>query len=174
MKWKPFGREPRVPAAVVSAVKPTGGEKVLAHAVDDNTGGIVVATTADVVLVQGEQVVWRRPWMDVDSGQWSPDTWTLSITWTDRSRAAQFTFKQTAETRLPEVFHERVQASVVLSAPLPLTGPAGTGRVVIRKDLRSGRLHEQRVLGRRTDPSDPAVAQAISQVSAQLRDQVGL
>ncbi|GAB3579582.1 hypothetical protein [Calidifontibacter terrae] len=171
MKW--LGREPKVPESVVRVLKPARGEKVLAYAVDDNTGATVVATSADVALLHNDQVVWQRPWMDVDSGQWNPDTWTLSITWTDRSRAAQFSFKDT-DTRLPEVFHERVQASVVLSAPLPLTGPGSTGRVVIRKDLRSGRLHEQRVLGRRTDPSDPQVAQAISRVSAQLRDQVGL
>lgn len=171
MKW--LGHDPKVPDAVVRAVRPARGEKVLAFAVDDKTGGTVVATTAELALLHDDQVVWQRPWMDVDSGQWNPDAWTLSVTWTDRSRPVQFTFTG-LDTRLPEVFHERVQASVVLSAPLPLTGPGGSGRVVIRKDLRSGRLHEQRVLGRRTDPSDPAVAQAISQVSAALRDQVGL
>ena len=168
-----FGRDPKAPADLTDALDLPRGHKVLAYAVDDNTGHTVAACTAELAVVGDTEVLWRKPWSCVDTGQWSPDTWTLTITWIDRSKGVQFTFKDT-DTRLPEVFHERVQASVVLSAALPTTGPGQSGRVVIRKDLRTGELFEQVVLGRRTAPSDPAVAQAVEQVSAHLRDQVGL
>lgn len=169
-----LGREPKAPADLVTALDLPRGEKVLAFAVDDNTGNTLAACTTELAVVEPDgQVASRRPWSDVDSGQWDPDTWTLSITWVDRGRGSQYTFRE-VETRIPEVFHERVQASVVLATSLPTTGAGQSGRVVIRKDLRTGELFEQVVLGRRTSLSDPAVAQAVARAGANLRDQVGL
>lgn len=168
-----FGRDPKPSAALLAALDLPRSEKVLAFATDDNTGAVVVASTAQFALVDGETVLWRRPWLDVDTGQWNPDNWTLTVTWVGAGRGAQFTFKQ-QETRLPEVFHERVQASVVLAASLPTTGPGQSGRVVIRKNLRTGELSEQVLLGRRTQSSDPAVERAVAAVRADLRDQVGM
>lgn len=167
-----FGRDPKAPAELRAALDLPRNEKVLAFAVDDNTGATVAACTTEFVVTRDGEVE-RRPWSQVDSGQWNPDTWTLTVTWVDRGRGAQYTFKN-ADTRLPEVFHERVQASIVLAASLPTTGAGQSGRVVIRKDLRTAEMFEQVVLGRGTSASDPAVAQAIANVSADLRDQVGL
>lgn len=169
-----LGRDPKAPAELTRALELPRGEKVLAFAVDDFTGHTLAATTAELVVLDTQQAVLERhPWSEVDTGQWDPDTWTLSITWVGRRRGSQFTFKE-VETRIPEVFHERVQASVVLAASLPTTGAGQSGRVVIRKDLRTGEIFEQVVLGRRTSMSDPTVAQAVARVSANLRDQVGL
>lgn len=166
-------RGPRLPDDIRDSLKLSGSERVLTFARDDNSGAQVVATSYRFVVLTAEEVVLDRNWYDVDAGQWNPDTWTLTVTWIDGGRAGQYTFRE-QDTRLPETFHERVQASVVLAAPLDLPGPHRSVRVVIRKDLRGGRLIEQTVLGRQTPVDDPAVVARIDQLIAQLRDQVGL
>ncbi|NYJ74280.1 MULTISPECIES: hypothetical protein [Allobranchiibius] len=166
-------RGPKLPDDVRDALDLARGERVLTFARDDNTGAQVVATTYRFVVATADTVVMQRDWYDVDAGQWDPDTWTLTVTWVDGRHAGQYTFRG-QDTRLPETFHERVQASVVLASPLDLPGPRRSGRVVIRKDLRDGRLFEQTVLGRQTPADDPAVLARIDQLTAQLRDQVGL
>ncbi|NHN57443.1 hypothetical protein G9U51_16875 [Calidifontibacter sp. DB0510] len=171
MRW--LGRQPAADKAAVSRLDLRGGERALASARDDNTGAVVVATSYRLAVVREDAVVLDRPWSDVDAGQWDPHTWTLSITWVDRSRAGQWTFKN-QDTRMPEVVHERVQASVVLAAPLALAGRRQTGRVVVRKNLADGRLFVQEVLGRGVRPDDPDVALEVARVSADLKDQVGL
>lgn len=168
-----LGRDPKPPADLVRTLDLPRGEKVLAFAVDDNTGATVAATTTELVTVSDGQVLTRRPWFEVDTGGWSPDTWTLSITWVDGGRGSQYTFKE-VETRMPEVFHERVRASVVISGALPTTGRAQSGHVAIRKDLRTGEMFDQVVLARRTNAADPQVAAEVDRLRIELRDQVGL
>lgn len=166
-----FRRQPPVPGLNAIALVP--GEKVLATATDSGTGENVIATNYRIVAVHEDSVTLDRSWSDVDSGQFDPDEWTLTITWIDRSRPRKWTFRG-LESRLPEVVHERVQATVVLSSPLGLTGPRRSGRIVIRKDLRTRELSVQTILGRHTDTDDPEVARAIARVTADLRDRVGL
>ena len=166
-------RNERLPDDIKDALDLPRGERVLSFAVDDNTGAHVVATSYRFVVATAEAVVTARDWYDVDAGQWSPDSWTLTVTWDDARRPGQYTFKG-QDTRLPETFHERVQASIVLAIPLDLPGPERSGRVVVRKDLRDGRLIEQTVLGRRTSASDPTVSARVDQLVAELRDQVGM
>lgn len=159
--------------AAFRAAQPARGEKVLADATDDNTGATVLATSYRIVAVRDGAVTLDRAWSQVDSGHFDPDTWTLTLTWVDRARPVQFTFRGQASS-LPEVVHERVQASVVLAESLGLTGPRRNGRVVIRKDLRTRDLSVQTVLGRGTPADDPEVRAAIARVTAQLKDRVGL
>lgn len=149
------------------------GEHALAGAVDDNTGASVVATTFRILTFRDGQITFEHPWSDVDAGTFDPDTWTLTITWVDGSRPVQWTFKA-QNTRLPEVVHERVQATVVVSSNLGLAGPRRSGRVAIRKDLRTRELWVQTVLGRGTPADDPEVRAAVARVSADLKDKVGL
>lgn len=173
-----FGKSKRarnepLPDNIRDALDLARGERVLSYAVDDNTGAHVVATSYRFVVASDDAVLATRDWYDVDAGQWNPDTWTLTVTWVDARRPGQYTFKS-QDTRLPETFHERTQASIVLAIPLDLPGPERSGRVVVRKDLRDGRLIEQTVLGRKTSASDPAVSARVDQLVAELRDQVGL
>lgn len=170
MKWRRKGTIVPLPDEVR---KQLGKARLLAHGRDDNTAAFVVVTTTDLVVATPEAILLRRPWSDVDAGSWQPDTWTLSVTWVDGGRGNQWSFRDQAGV-LAETFHERVQASVVRSQPLGLKGPAGSGRVVVRRDLASGELFLQTVLGRRVDAADPAVQAAIDRVSAGLRDDVGL
>lgn len=169
-QWK---RIPPVPDAVRRHLELAGKERVLAHAVDDNTGAAVVATTTHLVAATDDHQVLRRPWHEVDAAMWSAQHWTLSVTWVTPGHAVQWTFYN-QETRLPETVHERVQASVVLSEPLPLPGRRHSGRVVVRKNLATDELFTQTVLGRGVPAGDPEVRAVVQQVTASLREQVGL
>ncbi|TWP34064.1 hypothetical protein [Leekyejoonella antrihumi] len=166
-------RKQRLPAQIERYAGLEPGERTLAFAVDDNTGAHVIATTTHLVVATDEVTVLRRPWHDVDSGVWSSDHWTLTVSWVTRERPVQWTFKE-QEMRIPETIHERVQASVVLSEALPLEGRRRSGRVVVRKDLATGELLTQTVLGRGTPADDPEVRAAVAYLTAYLREQVGL
>ena len=178
-------RAPRaeLPAAVVKALELAKGERVLAFAVDDNTGSYVVATTyalavltsteltSTAVISTAERTV-RRRWLSVDAGSWEPETATLTVTWADARRAGQWSFRD-QPTLLPEALRERVQASVVISTRLTL-GDRRTGRVAIRQDFATRELIPQTILGRYARADDPEVRAHVEAALAHLRDQVGL
>ena len=168
-------RAPRadLPPAVAEALELAKGERVLAFAVDDNTGEYVVATGyALAVFTTGVERILRRRWLSVDAGAWEPETATLTVTWVDGRRAGQWSFRDQA-TLLPETVRERVQASVVLSTRLNL-GDRRTGRVAIRQDLATRELIPQTILGRYARADDPEVQAHVQAALAHLRDQVGL
>jgi hypothetical protein len=161
---------------IVQALELARGERVLAYAVDDNTGAYVIATAYALAVVTstGERTV-RRRWLSVDAGSWEPETATLTLTWADGGRAGQWSFRsqEGQQTRLPETLRERVQASVVLSTSLTL-GDRRTGRVAIRQDFATRELISQTILGRHTRADDPEVQAHVQAALAHLRDQVGL
>lgn len=164
--------KPQLPPQVLQQLDLPKGERVLASAVDQLTGGHVVATNWHLTVVSPDGTVASHPWHDVDAGQWESQTWTLTVTWIDKKRPGQWTFGE-QDTRLPETFHERVRASIVLAEELPLTG-RGSGRVVVRRDLRGGRLVTQTVLGRGARADDPQVQDAVARTKAFVEDAVGL
>lgn len=175
---------PELPPAVATALDLAKGERVLAFAVDDNTGAYVVATTYALVVVRagivGSEVdgpekaerAARRRWLSVDAGAWEPETATLTVTWADGRRAGQWSFRD-QPTLLPETVRERVQASVVLSTRLSL-GDRRSGRVAIRQDFATRELVPQTILGRFARADDPEVQAHVQAALAHLRDQVGL
>jgi hypothetical protein len=164
--------------AVAKALELAKGERVLAFAVDDFSGAYVVATTYALALVsvsadaEAAELVARRRWLSVDAGAWEPETATLTVTWADRRRAGQWSFRD-QPTLLPETLRERVQASVVLSTRLTL-GDRRTGRVAIRQDFATRELIAQTILGPYTRSDDPEVQAHVHAALAHLRDQVGL
>ena len=172
-----------LPPVVAKALELAKGEKVLAFAVDDNTGAYVVATTYALAVVTSNAVstnaanstaerAIRRRWLSVDAGAWEPETATLTVTWADGRRAGQWSFRD-QPTLLPETLRERVQASVVLSTRLAL-GDRRTGRVAIRQDFATRELVAQTILGRYARADDPEVQAHVRAALAHLRDQVGL
>lgn len=174
---------PDLPPAIAKAFELAKGERVLAFAVDDNTGGYVVATTyalavfpsaggASGVVTAGVERTIRRRWLSVDAGAWEPETATLTVTWADGRRAGQWSFRG-QQTLLPETVRERVQASVVLSTRLNI-GDRRTGRVAIRQDFATRELIAQTILGRDARADDPEVQAHVQAALAHLRDQVGL
>jgi len=163
---------PQLPPEVLQRLALPKGERVLASAVDRHSGVHVVATNWQLIVVSPTGEVTPRPWHQVDAGQWDPDTWTLSMTWVGTRRASQWTFGE-QDTRLPETFHERVRASIVLAEELPLSGRA-KGRVVVRRDLHTDQLLTQTILGRGARADDPQVQDAVARTEAFVRDAVGL
>jgi hypothetical protein len=177
-----------LPPAVAAALDLGKGERVLAYAVDDNTGGYVVATTYGLAVVSltvvpldvvastagapTAVVTLRRRWLAVDAGAWEPETATLTVTWADGGRGAQWSFRD-QPTLLPETLRERVQASVVIATRLTL-GDRRSGRVAIRQDFATRDLVPQTILGRYTRADDPEVQAHVQAALAHLRDQVGL
>ena len=169
--------------AIADALELAKGERVLAFAIDDNTGGYVVATTyalavftpageASDAVTAGVERVLRRRWLSVDAGAWEPVTATLTVTWADGRRAGQWSFRD-QQTLLPETVRERVQASVVLSTRLNV-GDRRTGRVAIRQDFATRELIPQTILGRYARADDAEVQAHVQAALAHLRDQVGL
>lgn len=114
----------------------------------------------------------RRRWLSVDAGAWEPETATLTVTWAEGGRGAQWSFRD-QETLLPETLRERVQASVVIATRLTL-GDRRNGRVAIRQDFATRELISQTILGRYTRADDPEVQAHVQAALAHLRDQVGL
>jgi hypothetical protein len=186
-----FNRLPsraELPPAIKAALELAKGERVLAFGVDDNTGGFVVATTFALVVVTSTAVTptsarstmatstavrtLRRRWLSVDAGSWEPETATLTVTWAEGGRGAQWSFRD-QQTPLPETLRERVQASVVIATRLTL-GDRRSGRVAIRQDFATRELIEQTILGRYTRADDPEVQAHVEAALAHLRDQVGL
>jgi hypothetical protein len=182
-----------LPPAVRAALELVKGERVLAFGVDDNTGGYVIATSyglavvslgaaaptagpatasAPTAAVPTAALTLRRRWLAVDAGAWEPETETLTVTWAEGGRGAQWSFRD-QQTLLPETLRERVQASVVIATRLTL-GDRRSGRVAIRQDFATRELIPQTILGRYTRADDPEVQAHVQAALAHLRDQVGL
>jgi hypothetical protein len=168
-------RTPRaeLPPAISAALDLAKGERVLAFGIDDVTGGYVVATTyALAVVASTAERIFKRRWLSVDAASWEPETEMLTVTWADRARGGQWSFRD-QPTLLPETLRERVQASVVLATRLTL-GDRRTGRVAIRQDFATRELIAQTILGPYSRADDPEVQAHVQAALAHLRDQVGL
>lgn len=164
-------RAPALPAAARAAIDLRGG-KVLDWAVEELTGTTVIAGSRNLYAVTSAAAqVLDRPWHLVDTGAWNGDRSALTVTWVDGAPGNQWVLERPGT--FPRTLRERVQASVVLAETLDL-GERRTARVVIRKELGSGRLFGQTVLGRGVSTSDPGVAEATQWAMARLREQVGL
>ncbi|GAA4403488.1 hypothetical protein GCM10023168_15060 [Fodinibacter luteus] len=190
LEWSGL-RRPPVPPRVAAAIAPGGGERLLAWAVDAVGGGTVVAgrhrlyavatgptTGAEPAPATGAEpgpdaarVTLSRPWHLVDAGSWSGEDGILRVSWVDGHPPARFVLSEPG--MLPETLRERVQASVVLAEVLDL-GERRTARVVVRRDLASGALLSQAVLGSGVRSTDPGVAEQLREGLERVREQTGL
>ena len=166
-------RHPAVPADVAAAIDLGEHEKLLAWAVEDGSGVTVVAGRHRLYAVapDGPHVVLSRPWHLVDAGLWSGEDGSLRVTWVDGERPARFVLSDPG--LLPETLRERVQASVVLAETIELDRRR-TARVVVRKDLATGALLSQALLGAGVRSTDPGVSEQVREGLARVREQVGL
>ena len=162
---------PRLPADLAAGLGLLPKERVIA-ATRDDTGTWVVVGTARLYAVPPTGEVLARPWHLVDNGKWDHDNYTLTVTFVDGARPQQWVFREAAQV-LP-AFRERVQASVVISEAVDLGSKSRKARVVIRKNLADGSLHDQTILGQGVRLSDPGVSEAVNATRAHLREQVGL
>lgn len=168
-------RRPPVPADVAAAIDIEDGEKLLAWAVDVRTRSTVVAGRHRLYVVAadpaGARVTLSRPWYLVDAGTWGGEDGILMITWVDGEPPARFELTELG--MFPETLRERVQASVVLAEALDL-GARRTAKVVVRKDLATGALLSQAVLGPGVRSADPGVSEQVRAGLRRVREQVGL
>jgi hypothetical protein len=160
-RWR---RERAVP--VPDDVALARGERVLATA---RAGESTLVLTSQRLLVPGETDE-GRAWHLVDRGRWDPGTDTLSVTWVDHAPAGRWVLTEAGG--VPDAFHERVQASIVLVEEVVLDR-ARRARVVLRKDLASDRILAQTIVGTRCDPDDPELVAATEAAAARLAEQVG-
>ena len=164
-------RRAPLPSDVRDAVPLAGGEKVLAWARDEDTGGHVVATTHRLALVDGGGgLAWARPWHEAESGTWKGETAVLTVLWVGY---APTRWRVTEPSLLQQTLRERIQASVVMADEFR-TRSRRTVRVVIRQDLATGRLLEQTIPGKGASLEDPEVAAEATERLARLRAEVGL
>ena len=94
-------------------------------------GGAAAATIKDLRIVTPRGTKLFQPWVQVDHAVWEQESRTLVIWWVGSRRTTPLEIQDDVG-RLPEVIRERVQASVVLTASVPL--PNGrAGRVALRR-----------------------------------------
>lgn len=168
LRWTGL-RGPSLPEGAAVAI---GDDKAMGWAQDRSSGQIVVAGATKLYAVAPDgSVALARPWHLVDGGSWDQDSSTLRVTWVDRAPTNRWTFPLDSE--FPVVFRARVQASVVLHEQLDF-GDHRTARVVVRKDLSDGHLLTQSILGKGVRSTDPGVREALDEVLADLKEQVGL
>ncbi|MEO6020971.1 MAG: hypothetical protein ABIP45_12055 [Knoellia sp.] len=172
MKLGRLGRRgPDVPAEVASALGDRATD-VLSVVRDVRTTAFVVATKTHVYAVREGRVELDRPWHMVDTGTWDDETSRLTVSWVDKLPALVWELGAEPGT-FPQVLRERVQASVVLADEVDL-GDRRRARVVVRKDLATGVLMGQTILGRGVRSSDPGVREQTQIALDGLREQVGL
>lgn len=159
-----------MPAEVAVALEGRAGE-VLSVARDERSGAGLVATTTHVYAVRSGSVELERAWHMVDTGSWDDEARRLTVQWVDRAPAAVWEIE--LPSTFPQVFRERVQASVVLSDEIDL-GAKRRARVVVRKDLATQALLGQTILGRGVRSTDPGVREQTREALDRLREQVGL
>lgn len=151
------------------------GEQVLAVAQDDLTGVWMTLTAYRVMtLTQDGAVEVDRPWHEVDTGAWEPDSSTLSLSWVGGGRGLQWQLRErTGPGAVPQAFRDRVSASVVLVREIDL-GPRRTARVSIRAVLGTRELVDQVLRGRGVRGDDRELEREIERCRRDLREQVGL
>jgi hypothetical protein len=151
------------------------GEQVLATAREDASGHWLVLTTWRLLERTSDgTTVLERPWHEVDTGSWDPDTWVLSVLFVDGLHGRQWRLQRlTGPGRVPEVFRDRTTASVVLTRAIDL-GPRRTARVTVRSELATRELHEQVLLGRGARGEDAELAASVLAARQDLRDQTGM
>lgn len=151
------------------------GEQVLAVAQDDLTGAWIALTTYRLMtLTDVGEVALDRPWHEVDTGAWDPDSATLSLSWVGGSGGLQWQLRQrTGPGGVPQVLRDRVSASVVLVREVDL-GSRRTARVSIREVLGTRELVDQVLRGRGARGDDQELKREIARCRRDLREQVGL
>ena len=152
------------------AVTGEDGGAVLACATAAGGEVVVITQHRFVVLGEAASVLTSAPWHLVEGGAWESDVDTLVVSWVDGSPVARWPIPEPG--RLPEAFRERVQASIVLTEHLDL-GPRRRVRVVLRKDLRTGQLLDQILLGRGVSLDDPGVREAAEATRLAMWEHVG-
>ena len=160
------GRRPPLPADAAAQLG-VEAERVLAWS--PLAGDGVVAATVQglrVLTPQGRLV--RRPWTDVDHAAWDEDSGTLVVWWVGSRVATPLEIGDASF--VPEVVHERVRSSIVLTREVPL-GEGRSAFVTLRKGT-DGSLSTQ-VLPPKGRRLEPEAAALVRRAEAALLEEAG-
>jgi hypothetical protein len=133
------------------------------------TGNGIAAATVQGLRVrtpQGRLV--RRPWTDVDHAAWDEDSGTLVVWWVGSRVATPLEVGDASF--VPEVVHERVRSSIVLTREVPL-GDGRSAFVTLRKGV-DGTLSTQ-VLPPKGRRLEPEAASLVRRAEAALLEEAG-
>ena len=164
MGWLSVKRSRAVP--VPEGVDLEQGERVLATAATDDAAVVI---TSRRLVVPGD-LDEGKPWHLVDAGRWDPESSLLTVTWVDRTPPGRWHL--TEPGGVPDAFHERVGASVVLVEQVRIDRTR-RARVVLRRDLTTGRVIAQTIVAKGCDPDDPELVAVTEEVAARMAEQVG-
>ncbi len=146
-----------------------GGERVLAWSPLVG-GGVAAATRARLYVRTPQGHVVARPWTEVDHAVWEAESSALAVWWVGSRQATPLEIED--QSRLPDVVHERVRSSVLLSAEVPL--PGGRSVWVALRKAADGTITRQVAPrpGVRLDDEDveAAVRRALDDLSEQAGD----
>lgn len=130
----------------------------------------LVTTQAFAIVTQQNEVLLNRPWHEVATGDWDDERHILSIGWVDGSKPTRIKTYDEAPITFPRIFKERVDASVVYSETLPVSG--GVLRGALRRTPK-GELISQ-ISSDEQLPQSPELEQQVMELERKLWDFVGI
>lgn len=148
---------PGVPAGAVPA-RPTGDDEGAEEGTEQGDGSVPAGG-------------WRHVgWHEIEHGGWNAESRSLS--WTlYGGRRGRIGLREPG--RLPELFRERVAASIVVERFVPIRGERGV-TVTARRDLGgSGAITWHSTLTRGLTWSTPGVTEEAARASAELQSEYG-
>jgi hypothetical protein len=160
-------RRPPLPGDAAADLE-LGDERVLAWS-PLHGDGVAAATVQGLRVRTPQGRLVRRPWTDVDHAAWDEDSATLAVWWVGSRTPTPLEVGE--GSFLPEVVHERVRSSIVLTREVPLAG--GRSLWVTLRKRPDGSLLTQSVPPRGVRLSDPEVAALARRVEAELLEEAG-
>jgi hypothetical protein len=152
------------------AAQPSPSARILAWAT--TPAGFCIASPA--ALSYGNEDGWKHiGWHEIERGSWNAELRTLS--WVRHAAPGQAAIRGSLELiepgRMPELFRERISATIAVETFVPLAGERGV-TITARRDLGSGGAVSwhgtlTRGLSWQTDGVARAVDQAMEQVRAE-------
>lgn len=141
--------------------------RVLAWAASEQDGMPTFCIGAPATLSSGSEAGWRHVgWHEIEHGGWNDELRQLSWVQLDGRRG---TVPLAEPGRLPELFRERVEATIVVKRFLPLSGERGAV-ISARRDLGGeGRISWHTSLTRGLTWQTAGVREAVDQALAEAR-----
>lgn len=158
----------RLPAEAAQSLGLDAGTRVLAWSPLVG-GGVAVATVDGLHALTPQGRTLHREWAQVRQVSWEAASGTLAVTWVSPRQLTPL--ELTAPGRFPEVVHERVRSSLLLSQEV--TGPGGRSVWVALRRAADGAVGTQVVLSPGVRLDDPEVAEQVRRAEGALRDEVG-
>ena len=167
LRW-PGARRAALPHEVAELLGIAAKDRVLAWSPLVGNGYAAATVTALHVLSARGRVI-CRPWVEVDHVAWDQDSGMLVVWWVGSRQPTALELEE--RSFLPEVVHERVRSSVLLSRDVPVAGRTAVW-VALRQDS-DGTFTTQAVAPPGVRLDEPEVATAVAAAQAALRSEAG-